>query len=106
MRRHLSWLMKSLILVIVAALAAGPALAAEDGYPKGLFEHSPVVPGANDPPDPQGAPPDVGADAGGADGNGSLDDYCANIASQTFHSLAEVKRAHAKCDQGNPSPDQ
>jgi hypothetical protein len=98
--------MKSLILAFVAVLAASPALAA-DGYPSGLFEHSPVVPGANDPPDPQGAPPDAGTDAGGVpNGNDSLDDYCANIASRTFHSLAEVKRAHAKCDQGNPSPDQ
>jgi hypothetical protein len=94
--------MKSLILAFVAALAASPALAA-DGYPSGLFEHSPVVPGANDPPDPQGAPPDTG---GVPDGNDSLDDYCASIASRTFHSLAEVKRAHAKCDQGNPAPDQ
>jgi hypothetical protein len=99
--------MKSLILAFVAALAASPALAAEDGYPKGLFEHSPVVPGPNDPPDSQGAPPDAGADTAGApDANNSLDDYCASIASRTFHSLAEVKRAHAKCDQGNPAPDQ
>jgi hypothetical protein len=99
--------MKSLILAFVAVVAASPALAAEDGYPKGLFEHSPVVPGPNDPPDSQGAPPDAGADTAGApDANNSLDDYCANIASRTFHSLAEVKRAHAKCDQGNPAPDQ
>jgi hypothetical protein len=99
--------MKSSILVFVAVLMASPALAA-DGYPSGLFEHSPVVPGPNDPPDSQGdPPPDAGADAGGIpDGNGSLDDYCASIAGRTFHSLAEVKRAHAKCDQGNPSPDQ
>jgi hypothetical protein len=96
--------MKSLILAFVAALAASPAFAA-DGYPSGLFEHSPVVPGPNDPPDSQGAPPDAGA-GGVPDGNDSLDDYCASIASRTFHSLAEVKRAHAKCDQGNPSPDQ
>jgi hypothetical protein len=95
--------MKSSILAFVAALAVSPALAADNGYPPGLFEHSPVVPGPNDPPDSE-APP---ADAGGApDGDTSLDDYCASIASRTFHSLAEVKRAHAKCDQGNPSPDQ
>jgi hypothetical protein len=95
--------MKSTILAFAVALTmASPALAAEDGYPSGLFEHSPVVPGPNDPPDSQGG---LAPDAGGApDPNGSLDDYCASIASRTFHSLAEVKRAHAKCD--NPPPDQ
>jgi hypothetical protein len=101
--------MKSLILVFIAVLAAYPALAAENGYPPGLFEHSPVVPGPNDPPNSQGPPPDAGdpPQAGGPpDGNGSLDDFCATIASRTFHSLAEVRRAHAQCDQGNPSPDQ
>src|SRR5580692_6887045 len=92
--------MRSLTIALSAALAATPALAAQDGYPPGLFEHSPVVPGPNDPPDSQGPPPDAdGApEAGGApDGNASLDDYCANIASHTFHSLAEVRRAHAQC---------
>jgi hypothetical protein len=95
--------MKSSILVFAAALAASPALAADSGYPPGLFEHSPVVPGPNDPADSQGPPPDAGDQPGE---NSSLDDYCASIASRTFHSLAEVKRAHAKCDQGNPAPDQ
>ncbi len=97
--------MKSLIIAFVAALAASPTLAAEDGYPPGLFEHSPVVPGPNDPPDSQG--PTSGA-GGPPDRNESLDDYCASIASRTFHSLAEVKRAHARCDpgQGGPPPDQ
>jgi hypothetical protein len=98
--------MKSLLLAFVVTLAANPVLAAEDGYPPGLFEHSPVVPGPNDPPDSQGAPP---ADAGAPpDGNASLDDYCASIASRTFHSLAEVKRAHAHCDapRDDPPPDQ
>jgi hypothetical protein len=95
--------MKNSFLALVAALAAGPALAAQDGYPPGLFEHSPVVPGPGDPADPPG-PADA---ASPPDANGSLDDYCASIASRTFHSLAEVKRAHARCDptQG-PSPDQ
>jgi hypothetical protein len=105
----LSPAMKSLIFAFIAVLAASPALAAEDGYPPGLFEHSPVVPGPNDPPDSQGAPPDAGAPPdgdGSPDQDSSLDDYCASIASRTFHSLAEVKRAHARCDQGNPSPDQ
>jgi hypothetical protein len=97
--------MKSSILAFAFALAAYPALAAQDGYPPGLFEHSPVVPGPNDPPDSQGAPPGAG---GEPDGNSSLDDYCASIASRTFHSLAEVKRAHARCDaaQDNPASDQ
>lgn len=97
--------MKTSMIVFVAALAASPALAAEDGYPPGLFEHSPVVPGPNDPPDSQGPPPDAG---GPTDADGSLDDYCATIASRTFHSLAEVKRAHAKCDppRGDAPPDQ
>jgi hypothetical protein len=97
--------MKSFILAFVPVLAASPALAADDGYPPGLFEHSPVVPGPNDPPDSQGPPPDTG---GPPDGNGSLDDYCASIASRTFRSLAEVKRAHARCDpaQGGQPPDQ
>jgi hypothetical protein len=92
---------KSLLLAFVAARAMAPALAAEDGYPPGLFEHSPVVPGPNDRPDSQGPPPDGGAPP---DGTSSLDDYCASIASRTFHSLAEVKRAHAQCD--NPPPEQ
>ena len=98
--------MKSLLLAFVAAFGASPALAADNGYPPGLFEHSPVVPGPNDPPDSQGPTPDAGAPS---DADGSLDDYCASIASRTFHSLAEVKRAHAKCDNpppDNPPPDQ
>ena len=97
--------MKSSILAFVAVLAASPALAAEDGYPPGLFEHSPVVPGPNDPPDSQGPPSDGG---GPREGSGSLEDYCASIASRTFHSLAEVKRAHARCDPGQEGqpPDQ
>jgi hypothetical protein len=97
--------MKSLCLAFAVTLAASPTLAAEDGYPPGLFEHSPVVPAPNDPSDSQGPPPDAGNPP---DGNAALDDYCAHIASHTFHSLAEVKRAHAQCDfpQDNPPPDQ
>jgi hypothetical protein len=98
--------MKILTIAFVAALAASPALAAEDGYPPGLFEHSPVVPsGPNGSADPQGPPPDAGSPP---DGNGSLDDYCASVSSRTFRSLAEVKRAHARCDptQGSPPSDQ
>jgi hypothetical protein len=82
--------MKRSILALAAFMAAGPALAADDGYPPGLFEHSPVVGGPNDPP------PDAAAPSGA---DGSLEDYCASIASRTFHSLAEVKRAHARCDR-------
>ena len=93
--------MKTFILAFAAVSALGPAFAAEDGYPPGLFEHSPVVPGPNDPPDSQGAAPDA---AGPSEANGSLDDYCASIASRTFHSLAEVKRAHARCDPGQGGP--
>jgi hypothetical protein len=104
-RGHLSPAMKSLFLACVLTLAAVPVIAAEDGYPPGLFEHSPVQPGPNDPPDSQGPPPDAGAPP---DGNAAQDDYCAHIASHTFHSLAEVKRAHAQCDsqQDDPPPDQ
>jgi hypothetical protein len=90
--------MKSSILALAAVLAATPALAADDGYPPGLFEHSPVVPGPNDPADSQESQPDSG---NSPDANGSLADFCASIASRTFHSLAEVKRAHARCD---PAP--
>jgi hypothetical protein len=96
--------MKSLMIAFFAALAASPALPAEDGYPPGLFEHSPVVPsGPNDSADSQGPPPDA---ADPPEGKASPDDYCASIASRTFHSLAEVKRAHARCDPagGGPAP--
>src|SRR5689334_5782505 len=96
--------MKRSILAFVAALASGSALGADDGYPPGLFEHSPVVGGPNDPAGSQ-APPDA---ARPSDTDSSLDDYCATIASRTFRSLAEVKRAHARCDSGRegPPPDQ
>jgi hypothetical protein len=93
--------MKSFVLAFAAVLALSPAFAADDGYPPGLFEHSPVVPGPNDPADSQGAARDA---AGPSEANGSLDDYCASIASRTFHSLAEVKRAHARCDPGQGGP--
>src|ERR1700723_1907550 len=53
-RCHLSAAMKTLLLAFVVTLAASPVLAADDGYPPGLFEHSPVQPGPNDPPDSQG----------------------------------------------------
>ena len=99
--------MKSSILVCVALLAASPALADNDGYPPGLFEHSPLV-GPNGVVESQGSQA-APADAGGpSEGSGSLADYCASVAGRTFHSLAEVKRAHARCDPqgGAPPPDQ
>jgi hypothetical protein len=82
---------------LAAALAASPALAAQD-YPPGLFENSPVVPsgppGATAPSRPQ-----VAADPfEPADAVDPLDDYCDGLASRTFRSMAEVKRAHARCD--------
>ena len=62
---HLSPVMKSSIVVFIAVLAAFPASAAQDGYPPGLFEHSPVVPGPNDPPDSQGPAVGLKRSAGG-----------------------------------------
>jgi hypothetical protein len=100
--------MKSSILACVVVLAASPALAADDGYPPGLFEHSPLV-GPNGAVESQGSqasPSDAGDPP---EGSGSLDDFCASVAGRTFHSLAEVKRAHARCDPaqgGGPPPDQ
>jgi hypothetical protein len=82
------------VVALAGALAAWPALANSD-YPTGLFENSPVVRPGQDPTDPAGPPPDA-ADPGQPDA--SLDDYCASIAGRTFHSLEEVKRAHARCD--------
>ena len=55
-------------------------------------------PGPNDPPDRRPASAPTLGGGGQPDGNSALDDYCASIAGRTFHSLAEVKRAHAKCD--------
>jgi len=99
--------MKSSILACVILLAASPAFADNDGYPPGLFEHSPLV-GPNGAVESQGSqagPPDAGDPPEGSE---SRDDYCASIAGRTFHSLAEVKRAHARCDPqgGGAPPDQ
>ncbi len=85
------------ILAVAAALAASPALAAQD-YPPGLFENSPVVP--TGPPDatvPSG-PPDDAVPFGPPNAVGPVDDYCAGVASRTFRSLAEVRQAHDQCD--------
>jgi hypothetical protein len=85
-------------LVLAAALAVSPALAAQD-YPPGLFENSPVVPSGP----PEAAAPSQPLDAadpfGRPDAVDPLDDYCDGVAARTFRSLAEVKRAHARCDR-------
>lgn len=86
------------VAALAAALAAAPALANSD-YPPGLFENSPVVgKGATAPAGPPDAP-----DPGQADASESPDDYCASIAGRTFHSLEEVRRAHARCDPNRNS---
>ena len=82
-------------IALAAALAASPALAAQD-YPPGLFENSPVLPRPNNPPsgrrhhlDHRTHPTRWTTIAMGSP-------------SALFRSLAEVKRAHARCD--NPHP--
>ena len=85
------------IIALAAALAAGRALAASD-YPPGLFENSPVVPSG--PPDaaaPSG-PLDAGVPFEPPNADSQPDDYCAGVEFRTFHSLAEVRRAHAQCE--------
>jgi hypothetical protein len=104
------------IIALSVVLAATPALAAAD-YPPGLFENSPVVPSGppaatapSGPPD-DGAPigpPDDGAPFGPPDAVGPRDNDCAGVASRIFRSLAEVRRAHARCDPAQnaaPPPD-
>jgi hypothetical protein len=85
------------IIALVAALAASPALAVQD-YPPGLFENSPVVPSGSPDAATQSQPPDVADSFGPPDAVDPVDDYCDGLASRTFRSLAEVKRAHARCD--------
>ena len=84
-------------IVLTLALTTSPALAAQD-YPPGLFENSPVVPSG--PPDATtpSEPPDAADPFEILDPVGPLDDYCDGLASRIFRSLAEVKRAHARCD--------
>jgi hypothetical protein len=104
-RRTVDWLINSLIAggVLTAALAASPARAVQD-YPPGLFENSPVVPSG--PPDAttQSQPPDAGDSFGPPDAVDPLDDYCDGLASRTFRSMGEVKRAHARCDRLRAAP--
>jgi hypothetical protein len=108
------------IILVAAAMAASLAVAGPE-YPPGLFENSPLVPSGPphaaspseppdadvpfEPPDPD-APfgsPDAVAPFGPPDQMGP-DDYCAGIAFRTFHSLAEVRRAHALCDHHHELP--
>ena len=92
--------MKRSTVALALALAASPALAVQD-YPPGLFENSPVVPsGPSDATVPSG-PPDAGDSFGPRDAVDPLDDYCDGLASRTFRSLGEVKRAHARCDHAH-----
>ena len=86
------------ILGLLAALAVGPALAGSD-YPPGLFENSPVVPSGQPDATAPSVSPDS-ADPESPDAAAQPDDYCASVAGRTFHSLEEVKRAHAICDPG------
>jgi hypothetical protein len=87
-------------IALAAALAASPALAAQD-YPPGLFENSPVVPSGPPNATAPSQPPDAADAFGPPDAVDPLDDYCDGLASRTFRSLAEVKRAHAKCDHAH-----
>jgi hypothetical protein len=84
-------------IALAAALAASPALAAQD-YPPGLFENSPVVPSGPPEATTPSQPPDAADPFESLDAVDPLDDYCDGLASRTFRSLAEVKRAHARCD--------
>ena len=114
------------LIALGLALAASAARAEQD-YPPGLFEISPVVPhgqqyegapGAGPPggemyPPDRSEPPMAGSPPGETDpyapeppvAAGPIDD-CANMAFRVFNSLAEVRRAHARCDRfrGPPPP--
>ncbi len=97
MKRRIATLIAGGFLALAAALAASPGLAAQD-YPPGFFENSPVVPsGPRDATTPS-QPPDAADPFGPPDAVDPLDDYCDVLASGTFRSLAEVKRARAHCD--------
>jgi hypothetical protein len=106
--RRINSLIAGGVHALAAALAASPALAAQD-YPPGLFENSPVVPsGPRDTTVPSG-PPDAAFPFGPPpDAVDPLDDYCAGVPFRTYRSLAEVRRAHAQCDNADsaapPSP--
>ena len=130
------------LVALGAALAAPPSVA-DQAYPPGLFENSPVVPpgqpagepapgappdadgptadsgppgdsppiGADRydaPPGPYGPGPPPGPDIPAAPYRGEADvppyDYCAGIATRTFRSIEEVRRAHARCDRAYYAP--
>jgi hypothetical protein len=88
-------------IALALALTASVAFAAQD-YPPGLFGNSPVVPSGPQDATTPSQPPDAGDSFGPPDASDPLDDYCDGLAFRTFRSLAEVKRAHARCD--NPHP--
>jgi hypothetical protein len=95
--RRINSLIAGGVLALAAALAARPALAAHV-YPPGLFENSPVVPSGPPEATTPSQPPDAADPFESLDAVDPLDDYCDGLASRTFRSLAEVKRAHARCD--------
>jgi hypothetical protein len=87
-------------IALAAALAASPALAVQD-YPPGLFEKSPVVPSGPPNATAPSQPPDAGDSFGPPDVVDPLADYCDGLAYRTFRSMAEVRRAHARCDHAD-----
>ena len=109
------------IIALALALTAGPAFARGPEYPPGLFENSPLVPSGPlhaaipsepsdadvpfEPPDPDApfGPPDATAPFGPPDAV-DPDDFCASAAFRTFRSLAEVRRAPARCDMRRELP--
>jgi hypothetical protein len=114
-----AWPLGLRLVALVVALAGGPVLADQD-YPPGLFENSPVVPpgqqyavphpgpagpdatpGYGRPPGPDDPMAPVGPEAAAPPPG-----YCAGIANRTFGSIEEVRRAHAQCDRfrGGPPP--
>jgi hypothetical protein len=95
--RLINTLIAGSVLALAAALASSPALAAQN-YPSGLFENSPVVPSGPPEATTPSQPPDAADPFESLDAVDPLDDYCDGLASRTFRSLAEVKRAHARCD--------
>ena len=103
------------IIALALALMASPAIADGPEYPPGLFENSPLVPSGpphaaipSGPPDAEvpSEPSDPGAPFGPPDAVAPFgppdavdpEDYCAGMAFRTFRTLAEVRRAHARCD--------
>jgi hypothetical protein len=88
------------IIALAAALAASPGLATQD-YPPGLFENSPVVPSGQPNATAPSQPPDAGDSFGPPDIVGPLDNDCTGLAFRTFRNLAEVREAHARCDDAH-----